>query len=218
MFNGFNGTQNCNHLVCLAKWLSVRLWTKWLWIQIPLQSMKPQISRLFRARRSLTFRKLSLFINKIVLITTSSTFLHLKNAPKYQWQFTIDGCHGYHGFAEYQGVKPVIFSFQFLTARPTKIISYKRHAPPDATVVMYHPSKSPNAYKTFSDEFVLTICQNQLFLRCFSLILRDRIWGLVYGSTLENLLFKILLWYMGQNIQEWTKWNLWKAAFKKSKV
>ena len=100
MFNGFNGTQNCNHLVCLAKWLSVRLWTKWLWIQIPLQSMKPQISRLFRARRSLTFRKLSLFINKIVLITTSSTFLHLKNAPKYQCQFTIDGCHGYHGFAD----------------------------------------------------------------------------------------------------------------------
>ena len=39
----------------------------------------------------------------------------------------------------------MIFSFQFLTARPTKIISYKRHAQPDASIVMYHPSKSLDA-------------------------------------------------------------------------
>ena len=35
-----------------AKWLSVRLRTMWLWIRIPLQSLKLQISRLFRARGS----------------------------------------------------------------------------------------------------------------------------------------------------------------------
>ena len=36
----------------LAKWLSVRLRTMWLWIRVPLQSLKLQISRLFRARGS----------------------------------------------------------------------------------------------------------------------------------------------------------------------
>ena len=45
-------------LASLAKWLSVRLRIKWLWIRIPLQSLKLQISRLFRARTSLTFRQL----------------------------------------------------------------------------------------------------------------------------------------------------------------
>ena len=35
--------------------LSVRLRTKWLWVRYPLQSLKRQISLLFRARSSLTF-------------------------------------------------------------------------------------------------------------------------------------------------------------------
>ena len=43
-------------LASLAKWLSVRLWTKCLWIWIPLLSLKLQISRLFQARSSLAFR------------------------------------------------------------------------------------------------------------------------------------------------------------------
>ena len=30
-----------NHLVSLAKWLGVRLQTKWLWIRIPLLSLDP---------------------------------------------------------------------------------------------------------------------------------------------------------------------------------
>ena len=50
-----------NHLVkqaCLAKWLSVRLRTKWLWVRVQLRSLKLQISRLLRARSSLTFRQL----------------------------------------------------------------------------------------------------------------------------------------------------------------
>ena len=41
-----------------SKWLSVRLQTKWLWVRIPLQLLKFQISRLFWARSSLTFRQL----------------------------------------------------------------------------------------------------------------------------------------------------------------
>ena len=64
---GCNGIQNHNHLVrkqiltlldILAKWLSVRQWTKWMWVRIRLQSLKLQISRLFRARSSLIFKLL----------------------------------------------------------------------------------------------------------------------------------------------------------------
>ena len=54
-----NGTQTHNHsvykrtlnhsanLASLAKWFSVPLGTKWLWVRVPLQSLKPQISRMF---------------------------------------------------------------------------------------------------------------------------------------------------------------------------
>ena len=55
-------TLNClatfNHLASLAKWLSVRLRTTWLWVRISLQSLKLQIWRLLWARSSLTFRQL----------------------------------------------------------------------------------------------------------------------------------------------------------------
>ena len=47
--------QTLNHLtkqVSLAKWLSANLWTKWLWVQILLQSLKLQISHLFWESRS----------------------------------------------------------------------------------------------------------------------------------------------------------------------
>ena len=49
-----------NHLAKLAKlakWLSVRLRTKWLWVPILLLSLKLQVWRLLRARSSLTFRQ-----------------------------------------------------------------------------------------------------------------------------------------------------------------
>ena len=62
-------------LASLAKWMSVHLRTKWLWVRIqpppqrifwlrswvrvPLQSFKLPILRLFRARSPLTFRKLN---------------------------------------------------------------------------------------------------------------------------------------------------------------
>ena len=43
-------------MASLAKWLSVRLEIKWFWVRVPLQSLKLQISRLFRATCSLTFK------------------------------------------------------------------------------------------------------------------------------------------------------------------
>ena len=42
----------------LAKWLSVRLRTKWFWVRVQLQSPNLQISRLLRARSSFTFTQL----------------------------------------------------------------------------------------------------------------------------------------------------------------
>ena len=51
-------TTQLNRLASLAKWLSVRLWTKWLWVRVQLQSLKLQILRLLLARSSLTFRQL----------------------------------------------------------------------------------------------------------------------------------------------------------------
>ena len=55
---GCNWTRTHNHLASLAKWLSVRLRTKWLWVRVQWQSLKLQISCLLRGRSSLTFRQL----------------------------------------------------------------------------------------------------------------------------------------------------------------
>ena len=41
-----------------AKWLNVRLWSKWLWDRFPLQLLKLKISRLSQAMSSSTFRQL----------------------------------------------------------------------------------------------------------------------------------------------------------------
>ena len=46
------------HSTSLAKWLSVRLRTQCFWVRVQLQSLHLQISRLLRARSSLTFRQL----------------------------------------------------------------------------------------------------------------------------------------------------------------
>ena len=53
-----------NHLAKLAnlaKWLSVRLQTKWSWVRFQLQSLKFQILRLLWGRCPLTFRQLGSF-------------------------------------------------------------------------------------------------------------------------------------------------------------
>ena len=46
-----------SHLISLAKWLSVRLRTEWFWVRVQLQPRNLQISRLLRARNSLTLDK-----------------------------------------------------------------------------------------------------------------------------------------------------------------
>ena len=61
LLSDYNRTQTHNNLVrkrTLNTRLSVRLWTKWLWVRVPLQSLKLQKSRMFRAKSSLTFRQL----------------------------------------------------------------------------------------------------------------------------------------------------------------
>ena len=50
-------TTQHNHLASLAKWLSVRLQTKWLWVGIPLLSLKLQMWHLLQTRSSLSFRQ-----------------------------------------------------------------------------------------------------------------------------------------------------------------
>ena len=52
-----NGTRTHNQ-PSMAKWLSVRLQTKWLWVWVPMHSLKLQISHLSQASSSLTFRQL----------------------------------------------------------------------------------------------------------------------------------------------------------------
>ena len=51
-----NGIQTHNHLTH-KRTLSVYLQTKWFWVRILLLSLKLQIWRLLRARRSLTFKQ-----------------------------------------------------------------------------------------------------------------------------------------------------------------
>ena len=46
-----------NHLASSAKWLSVQLRTKWLWVRIPLLSLKLQVWHLVRTWSFLTFRQ-----------------------------------------------------------------------------------------------------------------------------------------------------------------
>ena len=64
--------------VSLAKWLSVCLQTKWLWVQVLLLSFKFQISRLFRARSSF------LFNFSLILFSVGLTNSYSKLTNKYQ--------------------------------------------------------------------------------------------------------------------------------------
>ena len=58
MYKWLQLDSNPQPLSSMAKWLSVRLWTKWLWVRVQLQSLKLHISRLLRVRSSLTFKQL----------------------------------------------------------------------------------------------------------------------------------------------------------------
>ena len=76
-----------NHLLSLIKWLSVCLRTQWLWVRVLLKSLKLQISCLFRARSSFTFRQLqsvdSLWY--ILVCNSPECFLSLRLFIKAWW-------------------------------------------------------------------------------------------------------------------------------------
>ena len=75
----------------MARWWSVRLWTKWLWVGVPLLSHELKISRLFWAKSSLTFRQLNCgFTLKRVrnmIIRYSEVILFIIT----KWNFRIHG-------------------------------------------------------------------------------------------------------------------------------
>ena len=84
-------------MASLTNWLSVCLQTKWLWVWVPLQSLKLQILRLFRARNSLTFRQLTIecrftlkhvpdMVRKYSHINDKSKLLLLQNINNLQAQ------------------------------------------------------------------------------------------------------------------------------------
>ena len=76
-----NGIRTYNHL----NPVSVRLRTKWLWVRIPLLSLKFQIRHLLRARSSSTFRqtiecRFTLKLVRDMIITYShNLFVYLRN-------------------------------------------------------------------------------------------------------------------------------------------
>ena len=77
-------TTHLNNLASLAKWLSVRLRTKWFWVRISLLLLKLQIWRLLRARTSLTLRKttmcgFTLNLVRDMIITYNTTRCVQKN-------------------------------------------------------------------------------------------------------------------------------------------
>ena len=76
-----------NHLAKLAnlsKWLSVSLWTKWLWVRIPLLSPKLQIWRLLRARSSLIFRQTIEYRFPLKLVRTWQWYTEKDNVAEFQ--------------------------------------------------------------------------------------------------------------------------------------
>ena len=48
-------TTQLNHLASLAKWLSVRLRTKWLWVRVQLQSLKSCMFSTHHVQNNYTF-------------------------------------------------------------------------------------------------------------------------------------------------------------------
>ena len=98
-----NGVWTRNHLVCkrtlkhLAKLtMIVCQWTKWLWVQILLLSLKPQIWQLLRARCSLTFRQTidCRFTVKLVCDKIITYGLHLGLVFKYKFGGSNAVIHG----------------------------------------------------------------------------------------------------------------------------
>ena len=86
-----NGIRTHNHLVCkrtltsLGKLLRISLRTKWLWVRIPLLSLKLQILRLFQVRSSLTFRQLE----GVDSLWNTYVTLLFSPFPTSRWKFSL---------------------------------------------------------------------------------------------------------------------------------
>ena len=81
LFNDCNGIRTHKHVV-LKRTLSVRLRTKWLRVRIQLQSLKLQISRLFRVR-SFTLKRVRGMIKRQFLFNVIFTSVSTKNINTY---------------------------------------------------------------------------------------------------------------------------------------
>ena len=85
-----------NHLTCMAEWLSVRLWTNWLWVRVPLQSLNLKVAlvsnKKFLGIQAITLDSLKarMWHDKIHDVfpihafCISNTFI--SNAPGWNWQ------------------------------------------------------------------------------------------------------------------------------------
>ena len=91
-------TAQLNHLTNLAKWLSVHLRTKWLWVQITLAPLKLPIWHLLWARSSLPFRQTIEFGFTLKLIHDMIiTYSQMHRTDKYSehsliiWPVSLNG-------------------------------------------------------------------------------------------------------------------------------
>ena len=101
-----NEEQDGKIVASLAKWLSVRLRTKWLWVRIPLLSLKLQIWRLLRAWSSLTFRqttecRFTLKLIRDMIITYSQTSIFVIIRRIYHYRFMCNHIKNERYFASF---------------------------------------------------------------------------------------------------------------------
>ena len=79
-FSNPDSNWTLNHLASLVEWFSVRLWTKWLWVQVQLQSLKLQRTMecgftLERVREMIrTYSQVFLSLLLVVLLLLSVLF------------------------------------------------------------------------------------------------------------------------------------------------
>ena len=75
------------------KWLSVLLRTKWMWIRVPLQSFKFQISQLIRARTSLTNYRVQIHSKRVCkMIKTHIKGRDTENKRAFKGQLIEEFC------------------------------------------------------------------------------------------------------------------------------
>ena len=80
-------------MASLAKWLSVRLQTKWLWVRVQLQSLKLQISHLLQEGVSWHSGNYRVWFTLKRVHDTTRTYRQLKRLLRFvgnQWNVNIE--------------------------------------------------------------------------------------------------------------------------------